>query len=81
MLSNPSRLTDDEVLIVEEMHNQWCPGASYCFEISTKNVGIMKATFGEEFRDVEWDQYYEEFYARGCTGMYGTLEYQGNPLS
>jgi len=61
---------------IEWVHN--CPGVLYCFEAFTNNITAVINLI-----DYPWDQYYDQYYVRGCGGDYGTPKdfhpYRGKP--
>lgn len=44
-----------------------CPDTRYCFEVISEDVEVFRKLF-----DYPFDNYYNEFYARGCGGEWGT---------
>jgi hypothetical protein len=53
-------------------HISWrrnCPRTGYCFEASTTDITKVKRLF-----DFPWNEYYYQYYIRGCGGDYGTPE-------
>lgn len=55
-----------------------CPKTKYCFEVISEDIGVFRKLF-----DYPFNEYYNEFYARGCGGEWGTPEefhpYRNNP--
>jgi hypothetical protein len=67
-----------EAITVASLHYRYCKGSDYCFVVSTQDVDNMIATFGPTLGDVEWDGYYDTFFAAGCQGDFGTSIPTGN---
>jgi hypothetical protein len=57
-------------------HMRVCPeSTSYCFEMTTHQASTMTMLVGGEWDD----EYYDDFYIRGCGGEYGTAERSCSP--
>ena len=55
-----------------------CPETKYCYEVISEDITVFQKLF-----DYPFDSYYNEFYARGCGGEWGTPvafhPYRNNP--
>lgn len=64
------------LIVTEAVTMQYCKSSSYCFEISTKDVNVIRRNFGPTIDGVaDWDAYYTEFYVKGCEFDFGTALY------
>ena len=57
-----------------------CPHSMYCFEAVTTNMKLV-----DQLIDYPWDDYYDQYFIRGCGGSFGTANdihpYRGNPTN
>lgn len=51
---------------VEYSHT--CMDSTYCFEFYTKDIKVISGLIA-----YAWDEYYYEYFVRGCGGDYGTI--------
>jgi hypothetical protein len=74
---------ESEAITVQELHTRWCSNPNpisaagtraetYCILLTTTNLEDMKRAHGDLLGDVEYDAYYDTFFAFGCQGDWGT---------